>query len=201
MFYLGLDLGKKRDFTALVIVQSVSDYYGSRLAVRYAERMALGTPYTQVVERVAALSRGHRELNGFCYLTVDATGVGVAVEEALRAAQGGWRGITAVTITGGDRARQALGFGVGEHWNVPRRDLLGGVQLLLEKGELKISAGMRDSRTLVRELLRMRRAPAGGSGRSEAGEPEEHDDLVMALGLACWQASRPRNGMGMQRIL
>ena len=42
MFYLGLDLGKKRDFTALVIVERTSDYYGG-LAVRYAERMALGT--------------------------------------------------------------------------------------------------------------------------------------------------------------
>ena len=113
MFYLGLDLGKKRDFTALVIVERTSDYYGGLLAVRYAERMALGTPYTQVVQRVAAMSRGHRELNGFCHLTVDATGVGVAVEEELRAAKGGWRGITAVTITGGDRARQASGLGWG----------------------------------------------------------------------------------------
>jgi len=28
----------------------------------------------------------------------------------------------------------------------------------------------------------------------------EHDDLVMAVALACWRAKRPQNGFGTQRL-
>ena len=191
MFYLGLDLGKMRDFTALAVVERTPQ---RELVVRYLERAPLGTPYTRVVQRVAELTR-HRNLNGLCHLTVDATGVGVPVVEALRGAQLGCRGITAVTITGGDQARQASGSGIGEHWNGPRTELLSGVQLLLERGELKIVKQMRESGALVRELIRMRMRTAD---YPDSGG--EHDDLVLAVALACWQALRPQIGMGTQRL-
>ena len=207
MIYLGLDLGKLRDFTALAAVEDVPQY--GELAVRYLERVALGTPYVRVVERVAEVSR-HAAMNGRCHLVVDGTGVGSPVEEMLRAAaeRGGWRGMTAVSITGGDKARQATGYGVGERWNVPRRDLLSGLQVLLEKGKLKIAAKMPESRALVRELIRMRSGlPGVAAGRLEAGsDPDgggqaEHDDLVMAVALACWQAGRTKVGLGMNRVV
>ena len=201
MFYLGLDLGKLQDFTALAVVEredpslawspSSIRTASTALLVRHLERAPLGTPYTRVVERVKELTR-HRNLNGLCYLTVDSTGVGVPVVESLRAAPLGCRGITAVTITGGDRARQSTGFGVGDHWHVPRTDLLSGIQMLLEKGELKISKQMKESGTLVRELISMR---AGGGSLGA-----QHDDLVLAVSLACWQATRPMNRIGTQRL-
>jgi phage terminase large subunit-like protein len=58
MFYLGLDLGKRQDYTAIAVVERRETYPGyqhSRLhsmAVRHVEGMPLGTPYVQVVERV-----------------------------------------------------------------------------------------------------------------------------------------------------
>lgn len=61
------------------------------------------------------------------YLTVDATGVGMPVVESLRAAKLGCRGMTAVTITPGARARQASGFGVGEQLARSANGLAGGV--------------------------------------------------------------------------
>ncbi len=191
MFYLGLDLGKMRDFAALAVVEQ-SDR--GQLAVRYLERAALGTPYLRVVDRVAELSRD-RVLNGRCHLTVDATGLGVPVVESLRAAAAGWRGMTGVTITGGDRARQIPGYGMGEHWSVPRADLLGRLQVLLEKGELTISRDMKESRNLVRELIAMRSRVAGLADSSK-----EHDDLVLAVALSCWQASRAGIGFGNVRL-
>ena len=51
----------------------------------------------------------------------------------------------AVSITGGERESQT-----GSVWNVPKRDLIGGVQVLLERGELKISRKLQDSWTLVK---------------------------------------------------
>lgn len=221
MFYLGLDLGKLRDFSALAIVEReepaavrfgwspVAEAYGGPpqaaavLRVRHLERAALGTPYTRVVARVAELTR-HPRLHGSSHLTVDSTGVGVPVVESLRAAQLGCRGMTAVTITGGERARQAasgFGVGVGEHWHVPRADLLGGLRMLLEKGELKIAKAMRESGTLIRELLSMRSSAASSSSSSVENLHGEHDDLVLAVALACWQASRAKNAMGTQRLI
>jgi len=190
MIYLGLDLGKLRDFTAWAAVEE--NGYGE-LEVRHLERAALGTPYVRVVERTAEMSR-HPAMNGRCHLVMDGSGVGNPVEEALRAARGGWRGMTAVSITGGDRARQASGYGVGERWNVPRRDLLSGVQVLLERGKLKIAERMPETRALVRELVRMR---TGGASGGDA----EHDDLVMAVALGCWQAGRAKVGLGLQRVI
>jgi len=194
MFYLGLDLGKLRDFTALAIVEreeqvgwNPAAMPSKTLKVRYLERSPLGTPYTRVVQRMAELTR-HRSLNGPSHLTVDATGVGIPVVESLRDAKLGCRGMTAITITGGDRAHQSSEFGIGEHWHVPRKDLLSGIQMLLERGELKIAKEMKESGTLVRELVSMR------SNGASLGN--QHDDLVLAVGLACWQATRASAGFG-----
>ena len=185
MFYLGLDLGKLRDFAALALIER-KEQPGERICqVRYLERAPLGTPYTKVVERVAELTR-HRELQGQCYLTADATCLGEPVMEMLRAAKlGSLRGVTAVSITSGEQTRQtSAGFGSGESWNVPRADLLSGLQLLLEKSELKIARSLGEAGVLVRELVGMRTGPGGVSDRGE------HDDLALAVALACWEAGR-----------
>jgi len=42
--------------------------------------------------------------------------------------------ITAVTITGGDKAAEGKSsYGI-QRWSVPKRDLVAGVQVLLERG-------------------------------------------------------------------
>jgi phage FluMu gp28-like protein len=194
MFYMGLDLGKLRDFTAIAVVER--EPTTTVLTVRFLERVMLGTPYSRVVKRVADLTR-HPDIAG-CHLTVDATGVGMPVVEALRGADLGCRAMTAVTITGGERAGLAApAAGVGEHWHVPKADLLGGIRVRLESGELRIARQMPESGTLVRELLSMR----SGRGAEAAADRGGHDDLVLAVALACWQASRGgRAGYGTQRL-
>src|ERR1700692_4925574 len=109
MFYFGLDLGKRNDFSAMAVVERRE----SGLVVRYLERPALGTPFTRVVQRVSELTR-NSVVKGNCYLVVDATGLGDPVVEMLRAADLGCRGMTAVTITPGERARAVAGIGAGE---------------------------------------------------------------------------------------
>ncbi len=51
MFYLGIDLGQRRDHTAIALVGR----WNTVLEVRYLERLALGTPYTVVTARVQRL--------------------------------------------------------------------------------------------------------------------------------------------------
>ena len=93
-----------------------------------------------------------------------------------------------MTITGGEREHSHSGAS-GMEWNVPKQDLIAGVQVLLERGELKIARSLKESGTLVRELMDVR-AVAGRSGRMKMGANGygQHDDLVIALALACWKS-------------
>ncbi len=188
MYYVGLDLGQKRDFSAIVAV----DRQGTGLVVRYAERMPLGTPYPRVVERVREIVRSS-QLLGNCTLSVDATGVGAPVVDMLSAARLGCE-LNAITITGGEN-----GAGNGR---VPKRDLMAEVEVLLESGRLTIGR-LKEGARLVKELkdIRMR---VNGAGRMRMGAEGsgEHDDLVIALALACWRAKgRQTIGERGQRLI
>ena len=199
MFSAGLDLGQRSDPSALVVVERRDLWQGfgaqtfDSIAVRFVEKMALGTPYPMVAERAKAVVQSPVLLGG-CSLTVDATGVGAPVVEMLRASRMG--DLCAVTITGGEKASQhSLG------WNVPKQDLVGGLQLLLEQGRLRIAKDMKGLRTLMRELMDMQ-AKMGASGRVRTGADGygQHDDLVMALALACWRARKQKGIEGPGRL-
>jgi hypothetical protein len=121
----------------------------------------------------------HQNLRGQCVIAVDATGVGEPVLDMLRSGRLGCE-VNAVNITGGERETRS-----GSVWNVPKRDLMAGVQVLLEKGELKIARRMKETGSLVRELTDVRLTTGhGGRLRMGADRSGQHDDLVMALALA-----------------
>jgi len=187
MYYLGLDLGQKHDFTAIAVVER-PDLGIARmpqplsLTVRHLERMALGTPYPRVVERVCAIMQNPKL--GDCRLVVDSTGLGAPIVDLLRAAGLSGR-LTAVTITGGESAR-----GNSEVWSVPRKDLLAGLEVLLDAGELQISRKLSHASTLVKELTSLR----------NNGYSARHDDLVLAVALACWRARWKTIGFARQRL-
>ena len=67
-YFVGLDLGKSHDFTALVVVErrefagewdAVGYAYRKEtgLCVRYVERIPLGTAYLEIVARVGRVMR------------------------------------------------------------------------------------------------------------------------------------------------
>ena len=198
MFFAGLDLGQRRDHSAIVVVEKIENrraFMGTefeRIAVRFAERMALGMPYPVVVERVRKIVRSDDLYHGRCSLTVDATGVGAPVVDMLNAAQLGCP-VRAVTITGGERAS-------GD--SVPKQDLMAELLVLLENGKLAIG-NLREGARLQKELMEVR-THAYPSGRTRLGAEGEgkHDDLVMALALACWSAKgRDTVREGTRRLL
>ncbi len=167
MYFVGLDLGQKTDHSALAVIEKGGYPVADEILVRYVERIPLKTPYPKVVERVREIVQSD-ELCGNCRLAVDATGVGAPVVDMLTSARLGC-GLTAVTITGGERES-------GD--SVPKRDLIAGLLVLLENRKLRIGR-LKESARLKTELLDMR-----SSMRCET----EHDDLVIALALACWLA-------------
>lgn len=200
-FYVGLDLGQAQDYTALVVVEKQvteqSTGQDTRLDVRHIERAPLGTPYPDVASRVKeimgdsrlrtryqdteAMRMRHTEPR----LVVDATGVGRAVVDILRK-----EGLTftPVVITGGDTVGRADGT-----YRVPKRDLVAAVQAGLQTGALKIASELELAETLKSELLNFRIKVNEKTAHDsyEAWREGDHDDLVLATGLACWEASRP----------
>ncbi len=179
MYFLGLDLGQKRDYSAVAVVERVNE----KLMVRYLQRMPLGTPYPAVVARVREIVLNDA-LYGNCCVAVDATGVGAPVVDMLRAARLGCA-LTAVTITGGEKGSGSVWSG---NASVPKRDLMAEMLVLLEKGQMKIGA-TGEGRRLVRELKDVKAAMNGqGKVRLGAEGNGEHDDLAIAVALACWRA-------------
>lgn len=83
----------------------------------------------------------------------------------------------------------------GGTWRVPKRDLVMGLQVLLETGALRIAAGLNEGETFVKELTNIRVRVSGSGHDSYAAWREgTHDDLVLAAALACWRAKWPRVG-------
>lgn len=148
----------------------------------HLERLALRTPYTEVARHVKRLMHT-APLKGNATLTVDATGVGVAVTDQLRA-----EGLTfkSVVITGGEKeSREGLTY------RVPKRNLIARPQVLLQEGNrrLKIASSLPEAKTLVDELLNYRyKITDAGNDTYSAWREGQHDDLVLALALAVWAA-------------
>jgi hypothetical protein len=182
-FFAGLDLGQRLDPTALAVVERGEADGAVRL--RHLERMPLGLPYTEVVERLRERMRSRQLSGGQRHVVVDGTGVGSAVVDLLRREDLGSE-LWPVTITAGGRERYANGY-----YRVPKRELIVGLEVLLEQGGLLIAEGMREGAALVNEMAEMR-VKRTGSARERYGvwRAGEHDDLVLAVALACWGLRR-----------
>lgn len=119
-------------------------------------------------------------------LVVDQTGVGRSVVDTLRAA-----GLlmTGVTIHGGDAVSRD-----GDDYRTPKKDLVGNIQVLIQNRRLKIAAEMDLAPVLTAELgnFRSKTSLAGHDtyGAGEDWREGNHDDLVLAVALACWYGER-----------
>jgi hypothetical protein len=187
-FVIGLDLGQVNDYTALAVVERHTEPgwpADSSHALRHVQRLALGTPYPLIVPFVARLANAP-PLAGRTTLVVDHTGVGRAVVDLLRGALPGVP-LVPITITAGKRTR------VDENglWHVPKKELVMSLQTLLHNHQLKVARTLPDAQVLIRELLDFRvKTTEAANETFGAWRTGQHDDLVLAVALACWQAGR-----------
>jgi hypothetical protein len=189
-YIFGLDLGQSQDYSALILIErtpprvdeapfKVPVQIPASYSVRYAHRWPLGTDYVQVVRDVATrLARS--PVAGQAALVVDRTGVGQAVIDVVRKA--GLKPI-AVHVHGG--AVVTTGSWV---YNVPKRDLVGVVQVLLQQERLTFARQMPLMQPLFQELQSFRQKidPVTAHDSYSAWREQDHDDLVFALALALW---------------
>ena len=185
-YVVGLDLGQSQDYTALVVCEyfrpdgdTLQHYH-----LRHLERVPLGTSYPVIVSRVQTILAAEA-LQQRCTLVVDATGVGQAVVDMLR--QAGMYP-KAVYIHGGDRVH-AYG---NTCYNVPKRDLVGVLQVLLHSRRLEFAAEHPMTPVLMQELANFKVTidPRTAHDSYAAWREGVHDDLVLATALACWWGER-----------
>jgi hypothetical protein len=203
-YHIGLDLGQKHDFTAIAILErrdaglphflhpwAVEE---TAYQLRYLERLPLGTPYPKIVEHIAALTR-RPELQLHTELVVDGTGVGAPVVDLLRQAALPCR-ITSLSITAGEHAHQTHRSAA-----VPKRDLIATLEVMLDEEELKIAAALPERRRLVEEFMSLKAGTTRTGHETFGAAGSNHDDLLIAVALACWSAKRPLAGHQSKRLL
>src|SRR5215208_7461475 len=185
-FYVGLDLGQSSDYTAIAIVEAA----GTDLHLRHLERYPLRTPYPEIADGVARLVREPLlSQRSKPELIVDETGVGKAVTDMLRERKLTFR---PVTITGGDAVRAGTTRDRGTSYRVPKRDLVGALEVPFHTGTLKVAEGLVLWPTLREELLSFKRKIDLRTAHDsyEHWRESDHDDVVLACALACWWARR-----------
>jgi len=88
-----------------------------------------------------------------------------------------------VTITGGDTPSAS-----GGSYRVPKRDLILGLQIALDSGDLAIASELPETAALLDELAHFR-VHISASGHDSYSAPSgAHDDLIIAASLALWRA-------------
>ena len=167
----------------------------TNLAITFVhlERLKLGTPYPAQVAHVKTLLETP-PLKGHVTLALDYTGVGRPVADMFKQARIQCALYT-VGIHGGDKVL----------WDeedrylvkVPKRDLVAVVQVLLQSSRLKIAEALPESKTLVKELLNfnVKIDPPTAHDSYTAWRENIHDDLVLAVALACWIAEAKGGGL------
>ena len=194
--FMGLDLGQAQDYTALSVVEAhptikeyrASDYDPIRkigclplsFHIRHLQRYKLGTSYPEIVDDV---SQKVRQLNEAA-LVIDHTGVGRPVFDLFERA--GLRPL-GITITGSDTVH-----GEDRQWRVPKRDLVGILQVAVQAGRFKVAQELPEAKVLVDELLnfRVKINLKTAHDSYEAWREGVHDDLVLSVALACWTATQ-----------
>ena len=199
-YILGVDLGKTHDYTAVIVLEVAGAGQERQYQARHMERLRVGTPYPEQVDRIAELyhrlkgaplTAGERfELAQLGVtarripqvdLVVDQTGVGQAVVDMMRARD---LPAKAVTITGGDATTQP-----GHHtYRVPKRDLVGCLQVVMQTRRLRLAGRNPLAKQLADEMLAFK-VSINQRGHDTYGNDwreNAHDDLVLAAALAVW---------------
>jgi hypothetical protein len=188
-YIVGLDLGQAQDFSALAVAEQTTGAGSVRYDIRHLERWPLGTSYTTVVKHVAALL-AMPPLPG-SILAVDGTGCGRAIVDMLRQHAGIQKaGVTVrpTLITAG-QAVTVDGYG---YLHVAKVQLVSVMHRLFGERRIQFAEALDLAETAEKELrtFKAKVTPAGSEQFLADWRDGEHDDLVLAVALACWWGER-----------
>lgn len=181
-FIVGLSIGTSQTTTALCVLEQTKRDPGYEYAVRHLERLPVGTPYPEQVDKTKELVTRLEQSKAQVSLIVDQTGVGRPVTDLFTAAK---LKPKRATVTGGDTPSRE-----GNEYRVPKRDLVSSAQVLLQAKRLTIASSLPLAQVLVSELLAFK-ATITLQRENTTAPPEPwrervNDDLVLAVALAAW---------------
>ena len=191
MVYLGLDLGQRRDHSALAVVQlgwiacgrcpqTFAYRFQPELVIRSLERFPLGTCYDGlhdvILARIDSIDSAVPEMQ----LIIDAGGPGPPVVDRLRKSAPASLRIRPVIITGG-KAENRL---PGGYTGIPRRSLVSTILLAIGAKSLRCPQGIKNWSEFLKELVGLK------PETTQTAAHDSHDDLVMAVALAVHSAVR-----------
>ena len=183
-YFVGLDLGQSNDYTAMSILERRIADKETSYDIRKLERVR-GMPYPDIIDKVTEIMRSP-ELMNEAVLIVDQTGVGQPVVDSFRKARLKPIGIM---IHGGDKVANE-----GATWRVPKRDLVGVLQVLLQNSRLSVSSKLKLAQVLSNEMLNFKLKFNAATAHDSYGAWREgdHDDLLLSVSMAAWWAERHR---------
>ena len=210
-FFIGLDLGKRQDYTALTVLaereergpvtrtfedraqtRTVQRWTYSEHWLQHLQRWPLGTKYKQIAADVAELTRRSVFRSADTTLVVDRGGVGESVyEQIAERVRGGAVDLVGVTITGG---KNVTADGPS-HYRVPKRDLVAALQVAVQNAEVKAASELELWETLRGEMESFTAEITKTGHDTYEARQGEHDDLVLALAMPVWLSDwRRRRG-------
>ena len=191
-FYVGLDLGQSKDYSALSILERT----GRTLTLSHLERLPLDMPYPDQVNYIYSIMNRRPLSTNRKTLVVDYTGCGRPVFDMLRT-----RGLQPIglQIHGGNAmswrkdARNA---------RVPKRDLINSLQVAAQDDRLKISPKLKFGPVLTQELQNFKVKINVQNGHDSYNAREGlHDDLLLATCIACWVAENGQRSRVVPRFV
>ncbi|MFD8335658.1 hypothetical protein ACFV42_23805 [Streptomyces solisilvae] len=186
--FLGVDVGKRRDRAAWVgvVPKRLGEAKLPVWSVVICEQAPVGTPYAVVGTRTRDLSHAFAAGGWPVLAAIDATGIGAAVVEDLRADPGKAE-ILAVTSHSGKRVT-----GEWPDLGVPKTLLVAALDQVVRRQALTVTPTLPAADVLGAQLktyvAKFKQGGRGGVGHVafEAARERDHDDTVSAAQLAVY---------------
>lgn len=191
--YVGIDLGEAGNHTAIAAVERVKletpiVRQRFRYVVRFLEEYELGLHYPEQIERMKG-TLSHPAFTG-SLVAADYTGVGRPVIQMMKK-QKVHSGLRPILITSGNTATKDAESG-GYH--VPKRDLVGTLQILLQADLLAWHPKLKDAAKLAKQLQAFKVRITRAKNETFGAEGRDQDDIVLAVSLACWLGENTGGG-------
>jgi hypothetical protein len=190
-YFLGLDLGQATDWSALAILErskilapegATAASCAWRFRCRGLKRWRLGTSYAEIVDELAALVNEPPLRQA--HLAMDASGVGRPILDMLHKTKLPVQ-LAPVVITVGSKESYHNGY-----YHVAKVILVQSILIPLQQRRLHLVRALPETAALVKELHDYRVQITQAATEIFNARAGAHDDLVLAVALAAWNAQR-----------
>jgi hypothetical protein len=191
--FVGIDLGEAGNHTAIAAAERVRLEVPKvrqkfRYVVRFLEEYELGIHYPEQIDRLKE-TLSHKAFESAA-VGADYTGVGRPVIQMMRK-QKVHPGLVPILITSGHAAtfdKESQGY------HVPKRDLVGTLQILLQAELIAWHQKLAAARKLEKQLASFKVRVTKSKNETFGAEGRDQDDIVLAVSLAVWLGENMSGG-------